>query len=81
MDDHNDHKIILLQELFATRSRRQKELDYYNEKLADLQSEMEYIQRDIDVTNVIIELIQDDNVIDLQKYLETRARLGEGGEI
>jgi hypothetical protein len=81
MDDHNDHKIILLQELFATRSRRLKEFDFYNQKLTELQSEMAYIQCDIDLTNVIIELIQEDNVIDLQKYIETRAGIGEKNEI
>jgi hypothetical protein len=68
----NDHKILVLEELFKSRARKQKELDFYNQKLVELQNEMRYIQMDIDVTNIIINMIREENVIDLQKYIEQR---------
>lgn len=68
----DDHKILVLEELLKVRSRKQKELAYYQEKLLELQEKMQYIQMDIQVTNIIIGIIEEENVVDLQKYIVDR---------
>ena len=56
------------------RSKKQKELMYYREKLLELEEKMKHIQMDIDVTSIIIKMIEGENVIDIQKYLIERGK-------
>ena len=61
--------IIILDKLIASRLKKEKELKYYQEELMELQEKMKMLQMDIDVTNIIIRMINDENVIDLKTYL------------
>jgi len=61
--------IIILDKLIASRLKKEKELKYYQEELIELQEKMKMLQMDIDVTNIIIRMINDENVIDLKTYL------------
>lgn len=70
--ENDQHKIIILEELLSSRKRKQNELDYYQEQLEVLQGKMDLIEREITITNLIIGMIQEENVIDLKEYLEKR---------
>lgn len=72
MEVNDEHKIIILEELLSSRKRKQSELDYYQEQLEVLQNKMNLIEREITLTNLIIGMIQEENVIDLKDYLEKR---------
>jgi len=72
--EEKPHKIIVLEELIEMRSKKQKELMYYQEKLLELEEKMKHIQMDIDVTSIIINMIEGENVIDIQKYLIERRK-------
>jgi len=61
--------IIILDKLIASRLKKEKELKYYQEELMELQEKMKMLQMDIDVTNIIIRMINDENVVDLKTYL------------
>ena len=61
--------IIILDKLIESRLKKEKELKYYQEELMELQEKMKMLQMDIDVTNIIIRMINDENVIDLKTYL------------
>tara|TARA_R100000951_G_scaffold100778_1_gene91697 strand:- start:652 stop:867 length:216 start_codon:yes stop_codon:yes gene_type:complete len=61
--------IIVLDKLIASRLKKEKELKYYQEELMELQEKMKMLQMDIDVTNIIIRMINDENVVDLKTYL------------
>lgn len=54
------------------RSKKQKELMYYREKLLELEEKMKHIQMDIDVTSIIINMIEEENVINIEKHLVDR---------
>jgi len=41
--------------------------------LMELQEKMKMLQMDIDVTNIIIRMINDENVVDLKTYLIGKA--------
>ena len=61
--------IIVLDKLIESRLKKEKELKYYQEELMELQEKMKMLQMDIDVTNIIIRMINDENVVDLKTYL------------
>jgi hypothetical protein len=61
--------IIILDKLITSRMKKEKELKYYQEELMELQDKMKNLQMDIDVTNIIIRMINDENVVDLKTYL------------
>jgi len=61
--------VIVLEKLIASRLQKEKELKYYEEQLLELQEKMNHLQMDIDVTNIIIRMINDENVVDLKTYL------------
>jgi len=50
--------IILLHEILEQKIRKEKELEYYEEQLRELEKKMWFIKKEIDVTNLCIEIIQ-----------------------
>ena len=62
-------KIIMLSEVLETRVRKQKELEYYQAELDKLKEKMFFLQKDIDITNIIIDMIEKENVVDFQQHL------------
>ena len=62
-------KIIMLSEVLETRVRKQKELEYYQAELEKLKEKMFFLQKDIDITNIIINMIEKENVVDFQQNM------------
>jgi len=62
-------KLIYLTEVLETRVRKEKELEFYAKELEKLREKMMYLQKDIDLTNIIIDMIEKENVIDFQQHL------------
>ena len=62
-------KIIMLTDVLEQKVRKEKELEYYQKELEKLQQKMFFIQKDIDVTNLIIDMIEKENVVDLKQNL------------
>ena len=50
-----EKKIILLSDFIDTRIRKEKELEFYQKQLEDIQQKMHWLQRDLDITNTIID--------------------------
>ena len=69
-------KLILITDIIEQKVRKEKELQYYQEELEKLKQKMWFIQKDIDVTNIIINMIETEKVVDLKEQMETRM-LGE----
>jgi len=65
----SEKKIILLSEIIETRVRKEKELEYYQRQLDELQRKMFFVKKDIDLTNVIIDIIEHEKVIDIKEYV------------
>lgn len=53
-----EKKIILIADLIESNKRKKEELDYYNGQLEELERKMSFIQQEIDLTNRIIEVIE-----------------------
>jgi len=66
----NMAKIILLSDLKDLRRQKEQELNYYSEKLEELNKKLFFIRKEIDLTNFIIDLIEKENIVDLRKLID-----------
>jgi ribosomal protein S4 len=64
-----ERKIILLTEVLETKVRKEKELEYYAKQLEELQRKMFFVKKEIDLTNLIIEIIENEKVMDIKEHL------------
>ena len=70
MDTSN--KIILLSDYIEQKVRKEKELEYYAKELDVLQKKMFFIRKEIQLTNFIIEIVEQEKVINIRDYLEDK---------
>ena len=64
-----EKNIILLDEILDLRTRKRKELEYYNQQLEELKMRMFFIQKEIDLTSNIIDMIEKEKIVDLKKII------------
>ena len=62
-------RLILLQDNYDMRKRKQDELDFYHRELEKLQIKMNTIRVEMDLTNRIIDMIEGEKIIDLKKLI------------
>jgi len=70
-------KLILLTDILETKLRKEKELEFYQKELKKLQQKMFFIQKDIDITNLCIEIIEQEKVIDIQEEIKKKNMIGK----
>lgn len=63
-------KLILLTDIYEMRKRKEEELVFYNDQLEKLKQKMFFVQKEIDVTTLCIEIIEKETVIDIKKLVE-----------
>ena len=63
-------KIILLQDIYDLRNRKEKELEFYHKELEKLHVKMNYIRVEMDLTNRIIDIKENEKVVDLREWLK-----------
>ena len=56
-----DSNIISLKDVLEQKIRKEKELEFYEQQLLDLQKKMFFVRKDIEVTNLVIEIINDES--------------------
>lgn len=65
-------KIIILSDLYDIRKRKKKELEYYKKQLEELQMKMSYIRQEIVLTEKIIVMIRQEEVVDISDYIKEK---------
>lgn len=65
-------KLIIISDLLDTKIRKEKELAFYNDQLKELQSKMYWVKKEIDLTTNIIDMIEKEKMMDLQKWMTER---------
>ena len=63
-------EIILISDLLDIRARKLKELQFYSEQLDELRMKMLYIQKEIDLTNQIIKMIETETIMDIGLHIK-----------
>lgn len=54
----SENKILLLTDIIEQKVRKEKELEYYQEQLQDLEKKMWFVRKEIELTNLIISVIE-----------------------
>jgi len=65
-------KLILLSDIYEMRKRKEEELAFYHEQLDKLKEKMFFIQKDIDITNLCIEIIEKETVVDIKQLIKEK---------
>lgn len=66
----SEDKIIRLGELIEHRLRKEKEIEFYKKQLLELQDKIFNLQKDVDLTKLIIDIISTDKVVDVKEKVE-----------
>ena len=69
---NSNSKIILLSDIYETKARKEKELAYYKEQLEILRQKMFFIQKDIEITNLCIQMIENEKVLDIKQLVKEK---------
>lgn len=56
----DDRRIILISDLLESKKRKEEELEYYRQQLLELEQRMHWVQQEIDLTNTIIDIIENE---------------------
>ena len=67
-----DKKIIFLQDIISQKVRKEEELKYYAKQLQELENKMFFIKKEIQLTNFIIEAIEQEKITDLKQMIEVK---------
>lgn len=65
-------KIILLTDVLETKLRKEKELEFYQKELEKLQQKMFFLRKDIEITNLCIQIIEQEKVLDIREQMNTK---------
>ena len=68
----DEKKIVLLTDFIEQKVRKEKELEYYTSQLEELQKKMFFLRKEIQLTNYIIEIVENEKVIDIREYIEDK---------
>ena len=68
----NNHmsEILLITDLLDIRARKLKELEFYTQQLEELRLKMVFIQKEINLTNQIINMIEKETIIDIGLHIK-----------
>lgn len=64
--------LILLGDVYKLREEKQRELNFYREKLEELQKKLFFVSKEIELTNFIIDLIEREKIQDLGALLNIK---------
>ena len=70
-------KLILLTDILETKLRKEKELEFYQKELEKLQQKMFFISKDIEITNLCIQIIEKEKVMDIREEIQKKTMIGK----
>ena len=60
-------EVISLEDLIETRLRKQQEIHYYKESLIKLEKKIRELGKEVDITTLIIDMIEDERVLTIEE--------------
>ena len=57
----NESNIISIADILEQKLRKEQELKFYEKQLIELQEKMFFVKKDIEVTNLVVEIINDES--------------------
>ena len=75
MNENSTKLIIDISDIYEQRAVKEKELAFYQAELEKLMFRLGMVQQEIGVTNTIIKLIENEQVLDLQDAINEKRSL------
>lgn len=70
-------KLIVLTDVIETKLRKEKELEFYQQELEKLQQKMFFLKKDIEITNLCIQIIEQEKVLDIREQMKIKLLGGD----
>jgi hypothetical protein len=67
-----DKKIIFITDLIDQRLRKEKEIEFYEKELKQIEQKLFWLRKEHTLTQTIIDIIQNDKVIDIREQMYER---------
>ena len=64
-----ESRLILITDFIEQKLRKEKELEYYLKELEKLQTKIGYLNREVGLTNQIIDMIKHEQIYDVKQNL------------
>jgi uncharacterized protein YijF (DUF1287 family) len=75
MNESSPKLIIDISDIYEQRAVKEKELEFYQAELEKLMFRLGMVQQEIGVTNTIIRLIENEQILDLQEAINEKRSL------
>ena len=62
-------KIILLTDILEHKLRKERELEFYQQELEKLQQKMFFLEKDIEITNMCIDIIEQEKITSVHNLI------------
>ena len=66
------NKLIVLTDVIETKLRKEKELEFYQKELEKLEQKMFFLRKDIEITNLCIQIIEQEKVLDIREQMKSK---------
>jgi RNA polymerase-interacting CarD/CdnL/TRCF family regulator len=66
------NNIVSISEILEQKIRKEKELEFYEKELLELERKMFWLKKEIQLTNTIIRAIENEEIFDLVKSAESK---------
>lgn len=70
--ESEEKKVLLISDIYKFREEKERELKYYKERLSELEIKLYWVRKEIDLTNIIIKLVESEQVEDLSKVIKIK---------
>tara|TARA_B110000977_G_scaffold30323_1_gene39803 strand:+ start:4111 stop:4344 length:234 start_codon:yes stop_codon:yes gene_type:complete len=74
-------KLIQITDILETKLRKEKEIEYYRQQIEKIQQKMMFLQKDLDLTQLIISIIEKEKIYDIKESMEKRMIEGDDNEV
>jgi hypothetical protein len=64
--------LILISDIYKLKAEKEKELKFYQEKLEELKKKLYFIQKEVELTNFIINLIEKEKIQDINDLINSK---------
>lgn len=73
-------KLIRITDILETKLRKERELEFYQKELEKIQQKMLFLQKDLDLTRLIMSIIEKEQIYDVKEAMETKMIKGTDDE-
>ena len=67
-----EKKIILITDLVDQRLRKEKEINYYEKELREIQERLSFLYKEKTLTETILAILQTDKVVDIKTHIQAK---------